>query len=326
MTKIEWCARPGTIPESWNPVTGCAKVSPGCQNCYAEHMARRLAGRHGYPEAPNHFSVTLHPDRLDVPLRWRKLRTAFVCSMGDLFHIDVRVNYMASVLSRIATTPQHTYLCLTKRAVRMNELFNSPEFAELLLLKTWKTFATETTWPISNLWLGVSVEDQERADERIPLLLQTPAVVRFVSVEPCLSAVNLSEYLMCQQYAGKLKESRPGTIGGKPYRAARIRPRLDWVICGGESGSGARPMHPDWARSIRDQCQAAGTPFFFKQWGAWTPDTRMVATRWSGIGQPPDGIKMIGDSEHGYQWMARVGKKRAGRLLDGEEWNQWPKV
>lgn len=238
MTKIEW------TNETWNPVTGCTKISAGCQHCYAERMARRLAGRFGYPEAPNHFDVTLRPDRLDEPLSWRKPRRVFVCSMSDLFHEDVPDEYICDVFYTMHRCPHHTFQVLTKRPGQMLEWFNRPA-------------ASVSKWhrPLPNIQLGISAEDQRAADERIPQLLQCPAAVRFVSCEPLLGEIDISPYLHGWHSDPRPQECDPG---------------IDWVIVGGESGHGARPMDPNWARSLRDQCQDAGVPFFMKQMGsAW---------------------------------------------------------
>lgn len=274
-TKIEWVARPGTTPESWNPVTGCTKVSPGCKHCYAERMARRLAGRHGYPEAPNHFDVTLHPDRLEQPLRWRKPRTVFVCSMSDLFHEDVPEEWIDRIFSVIDEARTHTYLILTKRAERMYEYTHNEAYID------WQ-------WP--HVWLGVTAENQAMADERIPLLLETPAAVRFVSLEPLLEQIYLKPQWLYYNCA---------TPGMKDWDG------LDWVIVGGESGTGARPMRPDWARNLRDQCQEAGTAFFFKQWGTADPGPGCRANA----------------KAAGWDMFSRG----CGHLLDGQEWREWPK-
>jgi protein gp37 len=222
-TEIAW------TDATWNPVSGCTQASPGCDHCYAARLAKRLPVAHagGRP-----FSeVVCHPERLDVPIRWRKPRRIFVCSMGDLFHDGVPFDFVDSVWGRMLLANQHTFQVLTKRPAKM---------LEYLSTRRW-------TPDGSNVWLGVTAEDQQRADERIPLLLQCPAAVRLVSVEPMLGPVDLSGY---------------GWM-----RGLLTEPRISWVICGGESGSGARPMHPAWARSLRDQCSAAGVPFFFKQQG-----------------------------------------------------------
>jgi len=223
-TKIEW------TEETWNPVTGCTKVSPGCANCYAERMAKRLAGRNGYP-ADEPFRVTLHPDRMDQPLRWKKPRRVFVCSMGDLFHDDVPGEFLALAFDKMRRTPQHTYQVLTKRAVDMWE---------------WCRF----DYAPANVWLGVTAEDQRHADERIPLLLQTPAAVRFVSVEPMLEALDLWQYLGCAT---------------NPIGPAYGGQGIDWVIIGCESGPNRRPMDLDWAQSLVAQCRAAQVSVFVKQ-------------------------------------------------------------
>lgn len=255
-TKIEW------TEYSWNPVTGCTSASEGCQNCYAKRMANRLRGRYGYPADP--FRVTLHPEKLEEPLKWKKPRRVFVCSMGDLFHEQVPDEYIAKVWEVMNNASQHTFLVLTKRPQRMKDFLARLGWyihdrdgypMEAVLDEGGKC-------TVKNVWLGVTAENQQRADERIPILLQIPAAVRFVSIEPMLGPV-------------VIPEEWP-----------------DWIICGGETGPGARPIHPDWVRSLRDQCQAAGTPFFFKSWGEW--------------------------AEH------NVGKKKAGRLLDGRTWDEIP--
>ncbi len=289
-TKIEW------TDETWNPVTGCTKVSAGCANCYAERMARRLAGRYGYPEAPHHFDVTLHPERLEQPLRWRKPRRVFVCSMGDLFHEDVPYSWVEDILRIALWTPQHTYQILTKRPERMRVAYRT--FCQ--------TFNEGyPTKPLPNVWLGVSCENQDAADARIPPLLQTPAAVRFVSAEPLLGAIDL----------GLVNEH------GGPADFARIN-GLHWLIVGGESGPGARPMHPDWARGLRDQAQTAGVPFFFKQHGAWIKQRAVPGDDWSQV-VFMDELGKTHKPTNGLEFW-RVGKKRAGRLLDGREWNEMP--
>jgi protein gp37 len=232
-TRIEWA------DEVWNPVTGCTKISEGCKNCYAERMSKRLAGRFGYP-AEEPFRVTVHRDRLEQPLRWRKPRRVFVDSMGDLFHEDVPEEFVYDVWRYMAGIPRHTFLLPTKRVHRMKEFVD------------WWYLSNHESDPWPNIWLDVSVENQPRADERIPLLLQTPAARRFVSLEPLLGPVFLGWWLP----------------GGKDRLDL---PNLDWVICGAETGPGAREMNPDWARDIRDQCKAAGVPFFMKAMSGGAP-------------------------------------------------------
>jgi protein gp37 len=294
-TKIEWA------DEVWNPVTGCTKVSEGCRNCYAERiMARFSPGR-------KFTDVQMHTDRLDDPLRWKKPRRVFVNSMSDLFHKDVPFEFILRAWMMMAHTSQHTYLILTKRPERMRQ------FVTGWLPGAWGLATTSLELlnrPIPNIWLGVSAETQKEADARIPILLQTPAAVRFVSVEPMLGPVILREdwmphYDPKQHYA----------IDPPNYRD-----KLDWVICGGESGPGARPMHPDWARGLRDVCQRYQVPFFFKQWGEWRP------------GGPSDTVLENTGSWQGKQVymnrnpepVLRVGKTVAGRELDGRTWEEYP--
>lgn len=301
-SKIEWLARPRTVPASWNPVTGCTKISEGCKHCYAERMAKRLAGRFGYP-ADDPFRVTWHPDRLTEPLRWRKPRTVFVCSMGDLFHRDVPGTLILDVWRVMQRTPQHTYIVLTKRADRMEHILNK------WLPSAWEiSFMESYPGTLPNVWLGVTAENQQRANKRIPLLLQCSAAVRFVSIEPIVGPVDVSNWtggflegrLSGYDEAGRYVES-------DLYRQYIPAPvQLDWIICGGESGPGARPMNPDWARDVRDQCAAAGVPFFFKQWGS----TKMPHPLW-------DEANMAG-------WNPR--EKKGGHLLDGKENREWPAV
>ncbi len=295
MTKIEWVRnKDGLQGKTWNPVTGCTKVSEGCKNCYAERMAKRLAGRYGYPK-DDPFKVTLHLDRLGQPLRWRKPTTIFVCSMSDLFHEDVPFEFVDEVLYAVKRCPQHTFLLLTKRPKRMYEYVERVELVD---------------WPLDNAWLGVTAENQEMADKRIPILLQMPAAKRFVSVEPMLGPVDLSYFLPKTPFKDCKEELKPWYNAHGP----------NWIIVGGETGPGARPMNPDWARGLRDQCQDANVPFFFKQWGeyspwdAWDGDT---AYMWS---ETKIDSHFFSDDN----WVARVGRKRSGRLLDGKEWSEMP--
>lgn len=314
-TGIEW------TEATWNPVTGCTKVSPGCDHCYAEGIAHRFAGTKAYP---NGFEVTLRPERLDQPLRWRRPRRIFVNSMSDLFHKDVPDEYIAKVFAVMAAAPRHTFQILTKRHGRMRSLLSGDRWllqvgdaGEAMGLLDHRALI-EGTWPLPNVWCGVSVEDQRWADIRIPALLETPAAVRFISAEPLLGPVQLQhEWLAPRAIACWAPGHEPSTEDraalAQVLRAAlrqldRKDPSdpaptfLDWVIVGGESGPGARAMHPDWARTLRDQCQAAGVPFLFKQWGEYAVEHE------SSIGGA----------------MKRVGKKAAGRELDGRTWDEYP--
>ena len=507
-TKIEWTHIPGTIGETWSPVTGCTPVSEGCKNCYARRMAQWLAGRFGYPEAPHHFNVTLHPDRLEQPLRWRKPRTVFVCSMGDLFHEDVPGGFLIKVFAAMALCPQHTFMVLTKRAYEMSVFLESKRQE---IRHAWLSNAlrysiphvkTRTLgWPIPNIWLGISAENQEALDKRTHWLLQTPAAVHFVNFEPLLGPVDISPYLPYNpvktgERDGKTQRQRENRLSGREGRGtggrqpgahlesglqarrqmvrgntpdllreaqSRTRHRgissdtrdeeeeadydlssqasfsplqransrradnqphqreekgqssrepggcdvfgandsrspgpenwsggksvgreqpqeeadnkrggrntqttisrrgseenscrfscefpnnienrarraaLSWVMCGGESGPGARPMDPNWVRSLREQAIAASVPFFFKQWGAWLGmdyTGEQIAFdgpecfNWSGTPIPPflPG-EDIGEVHRFNErtGASRIGKHRAGRELDGRMWDEFPR-
>ena len=237
---IEW------TEATWNPTTGCDRISAGCDNCYALTLAKRLKAmgsakyqNDGHPvtSGPG-FDVTIHEDALDIPRRWREPRTVFVNSMSDLFHARVPLGYVRQVFEVMAATPRHTYQVLTKRASRLAKL------------------APQLDWP-ANVWMGVSVESETELN-RIDYLRAVPAAVRFISAEPLL-----------------------GPLGGINLDD------IHWLIAGGESGQGARPMDAAWVRHLRDACAASGTAFFFKQWGGRTP-------------------------------------KAGGRLLDGRTWDEMP--
>ena len=253
-TKIEW------TDATWSPVTGCTKVSAGCANCYAERIFPRVYSgvwvkrSDGLMTRRRFTDVRTHPDRLDAPLHWRKPRRVFVNSMSDLLHEDVPDTFVLSVFSTMHSASAHSFQILTKRPQRM------------LTVLQWlgRKFAQEDEpWPLPNVWLGVSVEDQATADERIPLLLQTPAAVRFVSYEPALGAVDLG----C--VGGPSEDPDTGHEGIDALRWRPMRQTesagLDWVIAGAESGPKARPSDVEWFRSVRDQCAEAGVPFFMKQ-------------------------------------------------------------
>ncbi len=342
---IEW------TEQTWNPVAGCSLVSPGCTNCYAMVQAARLLDRPG-----SHYEGTtkrvngkpvwtgkigIAPDSvLLAPLRRRKPTMYFVNSMADLFHEGVPDAVIDRVFAVMALLPQHTFQVLTKRAKRMREYVRGLAPANIMGWianyegRQHSTEADLPEWPLPNVWLGVSAEDQARADERIPDLLATPAAVRFVSAEPLLGPVDFTE----------VAQPRPDLRGSVIYDALRGTGgfngppgRLDWIIVGGESGDGARPMHPDWARSIRDQCQAAGTAFFFKQWGEWavTYDRDRDDPDWRRCGdinrEDPKGRWLNLEGGHGFHGdrvvrATPLGKARAGRLLDGVEHNAMPEA
>ncbi|MEQ1633570.1 MAG: phage Gp37/Gp68 family protein [Planctomycetota bacterium] len=232
-SSIEW------TEATWNPVTGCTKISAGCKNCYAERMARRLKGM-GVSNYRNGFELTVHEHAIDLPLSWRKPQVVFVNSMSDLFHRDVPLEFLQRVFAVMEKAGQHRFQVLTKRAERLEELSSS------------------LPWP-GNVWMGVSVEDGRQL-RRITHLRKTPAAVKFLSIEPLL-----------------------GPLPDLDLRG------IDWVIAGGESGPGARPMDPAWVREVRDQCVQQNVPFFFKQWGG-------------------------------------VWKKRTGRVLDERTWDEMPRA
>jgi len=325
--------------ETWNPVRGCTRVSAGCMNCYAESMAARFCGA-GQPYEGTinpetkrwNGNIKLVPEHLQDPLRWKRPRMVFVNSMSDLFHESVPDEFIDQVFAVMALAKQHTFQVLTKRTERMLDYLRlsavrdkwvraGDAFAESMEPQRYANLShigdpgnkvsVFTQFPLPNVWLGISVENQEAADARIPLLLQTPAAVHWISVEPMLGAVSCTVPFDGNR-VDMLQREFPG------------HPRIDWVVCGGESGPNARPIHPDWARSLRDQCAEAGVPFLFKQWGEWAPhqaraggdeggDLRRGHVRYlQGDGREPDGHFRKGDAA-----VARIGKKAAGRLLDG---------
>jgi len=259
-SKIEW------TDETWNPVTGCSKISPGCQNCYAERMAKRLQAMGNYPDG---FDVTVWPERLKQPLRWRKPRRVFVCSMGDLFHKDVPASTILDIWHVMEQCPQHTFQVLTKRPERMRDVLGL-------------SGAGLDAPPLPNVWLGVTAENQECADKRIPILLECPAAVRFVSVEPMLGPVCLpddAEYCeycgyefdrqikdwgqWLEVYCGDCQQDHDSTVygGGLGNGSACI----GWVIIGCESGPKRRPCKLEWVRDLVEQCREASVAPFNKQ-------------------------------------------------------------
>jgi protein gp37 len=347
-TAIEW------TDATWNPVAGCSIHSPGCKNCYAMPMAARIERMN--PAATHYAGLTqpskagavwtgkvaLAPDSiLLAPLRWKKPRRIFVNSMSDLFHEAVPDEWIDRIFAVMALTPQHTYQVLTKRAERMHDYMvegeneNTDRFESIADAAV--SFAGDAAaaplldmdWPPPNVWPGVSTERQQEADERIPFLLDTPAAVRFVSAEPLLGPVDLLPYLFITTHADdeQLRITPEGMKAELPFNdpaTTRLEdistPRLDWVIAGGESGPKARPSHPDWFRSLRDQCRAAEVPFFFKQWGEWVPEEM----------KPDHESTYLADLKAGRTWrfaatpLRRVGKKAAGALLDGREHREFP--
>jgi len=263
-SSIEW------TDATWNPVTGCTKVSPGCKYCYAETFAERFRGVPGHPYEQG-FDLRLWPDRLKAPLTWRKPRVIFVNSMSDLFHEEVPDEFIAKVFATMARANHHVYQVLTKRPERMSRLLKSSDLQRH-----------------PHIWLGTSVENQDYL-WRAETLAGIDAGVRFLSCEPLLGPLDL----------------------------AAVLPDLEWVIVGVESGPKARPMAPEWARDIRDECVSAGVPFFFKQWGRWGPlesieDERVIAAC------------REGRRSRDFSTVYSVGKSEAGRVLDGRTWDEMP--
>ena len=265
-SRIEW------TDTTWNVVTGCTKVSPGCDRCYAETFAERWRGIPGHHFTTG-FDLTLRPERLGLPLRWRRPRRIFVNSMADLFHDQVPDGYIASVFAVMAATVRHTFQVLTKRHARMRSLLTSPAFRNLVT-REYQAIAGEgvdtnegtdpgRVWPLPNVWLGVSVETQQWADIRLPALAQTPAVLRFTSCEPLLGPLDLSTWL-------RLEFAEHGSWVTTRTDRDEQGLGLDWLIIGGESGHAARPVDEWWFGDLIDQADAAGIPVFVKQLGtAW---------------------------------------------------------
>lgn len=356
-TMIEW------TDATWNPIVGCSVISPGCTNCYAMKLAGTRMKNHPTRQGLTDESkagpvwngqVRFNEKELLKPLSWRKPRKIFVCAHSDLFQEAVPDEWIDKVFAIMALCPQHTFQVLTKRPERMREHINRNRhngcgFDKVLggeLLHHYTAVIRRGikvpvfALPLPNVWLGVSVEDQSRADERIPVLLATPATKRFVSAEPLLGPVDLPQIV-----------SREGEIFNslslEEWAAFPDAPEvkhtpgagnlIDWVIVGGESGTGARPMHPNWVRSLRDQCKAADVPFFFKQWGEWAPQIGAIDLydfepqskyRWAAWDDDvwdywdrPSWCDDLGAAE---DCCVRVGKRRAGADLDGVEHREFP--
>lgn len=350
-SRIEWTT------DVWNAVTGCEKISAGCKFCYAKHgMWHRLSAMTNTVYHGRQFeNVQCHPERLIQPLRWTRPRRIFTNSMSDLFHPKVPFEFIGAMFGAMALAPQHTFQILTKRPERMLQFFEWVEYegrcgpdrsaaklCEALLLKQCEDKSTvppkgfkqsseailERGWPLPNVWIGVSVENQEAANERIPLLVKAPAAVRWVSAEPLLGPVDLND-----TPAGDVLCHCDGCMSLTPDT------RIDWVVVGGESGYGARPMHPSWATALRDQCLANGVRYFFKQWGEWAP---CAEGEWHGLGPvgKPKQLVVSLNAEtaggflsqdfacqreaEGWVPMIRIGKGTAGRLLDGVLHDDYP--
>jgi protein gp37 len=408
-TNIEWAQ------ETWNPFRGCLKVSEGCKNCYAITTAHQLNTR--FKNAGNEAArkvaakyegltkvltngeknwtgeVQVDYDTMMQPFKWKKGKRIFVNSMSDVFYEKISVADIAILFAVMFLTPQHTYMILTKRPERMNEVLNSSEFPAKVcvavdMIRTFRSINHVTlcddfgenevksikdvmseiktahslridktpieTFPFKNIWLGVSVENQATADERIPLLLSTPAHIRFLSMEPLLGEVDLSRVgdfepkgLSTMKFNclnAKWNQIKEG-LGEWEEKYAKIKNKIDWVIVGGESGSKARPMNPLWVEHIQKCCEGASVPFFFKQWGEWSPnlpaDNMKKLVDWAELAKRPNtqlrhcflgrsNKIVVPDVKVRYDEllyrMYKIGKHLAGRLLNGKEYNEFPKT
>lgn len=311
-TTIEW------TDYTWNPVTGCDKISAGCRSCYAETIANRFWGNRKFTD------VQMHEDRLSEPghnvKKWRG-KKVFVCSMSDLFHESVTFNFIADVFIVMAFCKETTFQILTKRPQRALEFM---KWAAPIYFEEKFQDGAQTYLPPKNIWIGVSCENQEQADKRIPLLLQIPTTVRFLSCEPLIGPIDICQSIRLSQHPNEIHTTFFGD-------------KLHWVIAGGESGHHARPMHPDWVRSLRDQCAAARVPFFFKQWGEWMPSENLDGDMFyvqmgHAFGNDENGKPIKQRRSHLFDngahkpgtIMFKFGKSKSGNLLDGVQHLNFP--
>lgn len=332
-TNIQW------TDATWNPLAGCSPESEGCRNCYAATMALRLElmGQAKYTGTARRASdgravftgqINLDEGALNIPLKWRRPRKIFVNSMSDLFHPNVPSEYIDRVYNAMEAAHWHTFQVLTKRPQRM---------ASYTTHRYGKT-------PAPNIWHLASVEDQLTANQRVPWLLRTKSAVRGLSIEPLIGPVDLGSWVLTVDQ--RRQQALTYNMGNPQHHvpvgwAISDRPRVDWLIVGGESGPRARPLWPAWARSLRDQAQAAGVAFMFKQWGTWEPYEPEQPPFWRdqrgrfhdghglNILDPLTGGMGIGWHEDSLDPSAgaafrRVGKHESGRLLDGREWSEFP--
>jgi len=382
-SKIEW------TDSTWNPIIGCSHASPGCDHCYAERMACRLAQN---PLTPQYMGIVdlkkrtwkgrtaLVESALEQPLKWRKPRRIFVGSMADLFHPSTPDEWLDRIFAVMALCPQHTFMVLTKRPERMRGymegMVDHPRWdaarkplhdafrkkGDIHMAEYVGVMLASPVWPLPNVVCMATAEDQKRLDERAPHILELAGLGwrTGLSIEPMLGPVDVTPWIgthnchLCygprffvqdceedaQEQAICPHCGRSGGVGtwnswmGRGYDG----PGFDWIICGGESGPGARPMHPDWVRGLRDQCQAAGVPFFFKSWGEWAPHlpeigydhapTLQNGWEWGCLGRngewSPQATPFSSDRGDYEFTMVRCGKAKSGRLLDGREWNEFP--
>lgn len=335
--------------KSWNPVLGCTKCSPACENCYAEalHTQRHKALLAGKKQAECYRKpfgqVQFLPERLEQPLHWKKPQRIFVGNMGDLFHEDVAGGWLDAIFTFMALCPQHTFMLLTKRPERMAKYINRfrkgedwadhlADWADYLLGQEAECAVANSIneqlhepfnvgWPMRNLWLGTTIWDQPSADRNLSDLFDTPAAHYFVSYEPARGPVDFT----------RVRTPAGVTFDALADHADSEGPALNWGVFGGETGANARPSHPDWFRSARDQFLAAGVPFMFKQWGEWGDmPWRVFAEKCGAItpdGQTysPDAAAFNGEElPEGSSLRCRVGSRRAGRVLDGRTWEEVP--
>jgi protein gp37 len=314
-TKIEWA------DHTFNPWWGCTKISPACDHCYAAALDKRTGGDHWGTNQPRKRTST--KNWLE-PVKWNKQADAFFAehgrhqrvfcaSMADVFDNEVDLQWRSDFFALIEATPNIDWLVLTKRVGNVRGMAPLKWLASSLRGRGGNVLH-KYGWP-SNVWLGATICNQEEAERDIPKLLAVPAAKRFLSIEPMLGAIDLSEPFNVKHWGFD-----PDWEGSKTD--------IDWVICGGESGHGARPMHPDWARSLRDQCAAAGVPFLFKQWGEWCPEsvhcTEKAAEMALYMSTDGNTRPAAFGARNGATTIQRVGKKAAGRLLDGVEHNGVP--
>ena len=321
-SKIEW------TDATWNPVTGCSVVSPGCTNCYAMKLAGTRLKHHESRAGLTRDTkagpvwtgeVRFNEAWLTQPLQWKRPRMVFVCAHGDLFHEDVPDAWIDQVFAVMALAHRHTFQVLTKRSERMRDYLSRHRWhlwaaagraIDPLRWQNLPPIMGGDRTPVPNVWLGISAEDQLRADQRIPDLLATPAAIRFVSAEPLLGPIDFNRIPMPQDEDRECSALSGHEIAGMVGNAVGWIPPLDWIIVGGENGP--RPMLAEWAQAIRDQCAAANIPFFFKQWGSYLPAGQAMAD--------------------GRIWAPRGGpalhavKAMTGRLLDGVEHNAMPRA
>lgn len=312
-TTIEW------TDYTWNPVTGCHKVSPGCKNCYAETLTNRFAKTWG---VKSFRDVVMHEDRLSEPEKNKKKwagKKVFVCSMSDLFQEDVPFEFIAKVYSKMYAHPNTTFQILTKRPKRALEFYNfcyenisklNLVFDKFFILLLGKSLI----FPPPNIWIGTSCENQETANDRISYLLKIPAIVRFLSCEPLLGAIDICQAIRVFQ--------NPNII-----HTTFFGDKIHWVISGGESGRNARPMHPNWVRSLRDQCAATNVPFFFKQWGEYVVADQMAPEllRYLKSGRATWKIGQMTTMDNLTYHFHKVGKAKSDKWLDGKQHLEFPK-